>query len=181
MRWKHFKSKSNSFKRRSFEDLATQRSSPMSMPSVGPTWNSHCDGITWKQSDSEKNSFVSFCASSSHFVIICFSFSFCVSLSRLVSIWFSVSQFVILSQFILNLFQFISNLSICARDSDARIEAGLVVSFHDVSSVHLHCILDLKENSFSCLFLLMKKHICGFMPSTAEKPWKLTFPAPTAQ
>merc|ERR1711936_1224194 len=29
------------------------------------------------------------------------------------------------------------HLSICARDSDARIEAGLVVSFHDVSSVHI--------------------------------------------
>ena len=105
----------------------------------------------------KKLSFDSLCASSSHFVIICFSFSFCVSLSRLVSICFIVSQFVILSQFIISLFLFISNLSICARDSDARIEAGLVVSFHDVSSVHLHCILDLKESSFSRLFLLMKK------------------------
>ena len=105
---KTFQIKIKLIKRKSFENLATQRSSPMSMPSVGPTWNSHCDGITWKQSDSEKNSFVSFCASSSHFVIICFSFSFCVSLSRLVSICFIVSQFVILSQFILSLFQFVS-------------------------------------------------------------------------
>ena len=52
-------------------------------------------------------SFVSFCAGSSHIVIVCLSFSFYVSLSRVVSVFFIVSQFVILPQNILSLFQFL--------------------------------------------------------------------------
>ena len=68
-----------------------------------PLWWHHLRTIRqWKNSP-----FVSFCASLSHIVIVCLSFSFCVSLSRAVSVLFIVSQFVILPQNILGLFQFL--------------------------------------------------------------------------